>query len=79
MDKRHQVDYIIEQFNSETSNIEYSIQRKTSTDTDWNCYTRHTFKLLDQAVEMLNYFRKTSNNMQFRLVKKTNTVTVEPV
>ena len=59
--------------------IEYAIQRKTSANINWIYYTKQTFEDFDKAVKMLNFFRKSSNNAQFRLVKTTHTTVVEPV
>jgi len=64
---------------SESISVEYAIQRKVAAEKEWVYYTKNAYVDLDKAVEMINFFRKTSPGEQFRLIKKTNTISIEQV
>ena len=59
--------------------VEYAIQKKTPIDTSWIYYSREKFGSIDNAVKMLDFFRKSSNGAEFRLVKQTHITSIEPV
>lgn len=62
---------------SEAITVEYAIQRKLSAEVEWVYYTKNIYADFQKAVEMLNFFRKSSRGEEFRLIKKTNTISIE--